>query len=78
MKKLYEAFEDIFEDILLEGTKYDKQAGDILTKSGLFDAETSKKIITALFKKHDLDCNEVGNGAEGLDPEIHAFVRCPN
>jgi len=37
--------------ILTEGTKYDKQAAKILSDSGLFDAETSEKIINALFRE---------------------------
>lgn len=37
------------EEILTEGTKYDKKAAKILADSGLFDLETSEKVIDALF-----------------------------
>lgn len=39
------------ENILLEGTRYDEQAAKIISNSGLFDEETSKKIIDGLFKQ---------------------------
>ena len=38
---------------IMAGTRYDKQAAEILTKSGLFDSETSTGIIDALFN-HDI------------------------
>lgn len=47
--------EDLDEDIddlrrvLTEGTRYDKQAAKIIADSGLYDLETSEKIIDALF-----------------------------
>ena len=34
---------------LLEGTKYDKKASKIISDSGLYDENTSDKIIDALF-----------------------------
>jgi hypothetical protein len=37
--------------ILQEGTKYDKKAAAKLAGSGLFDEETSKKIVDALFRE---------------------------
>lgn len=37
--------------ILQEGTKYDKKAAAKLANSGLFDEETSKRIVDALFKE---------------------------
>ena len=43
--------ESIDEEILTEGTRYDKQAAKIIADSGLYDLETSEKIIDALF--HD-------------------------
>lgn len=33
------------EDVLTEGTKYDKKAAKIISDSGLYDEETSNKII---------------------------------
>lgn len=39
------------ERVLNEGTRYDKQAAKIISDSGLFDEETSDKIIQALFKE---------------------------
>lgn len=36
-------------EILTEGTKYDKKAAKILADSGLFDLETSERVIDALF-----------------------------
>ena len=41
----------MIESILLEGTHYDKRAVDIIVNSGLFDQETSQKIIDGLFRQ---------------------------
>jgi len=41
----------LIEDVLTEGTKYDKKASQKLASSGLFDEETSDKIIQSLFKE---------------------------
>lgn len=37
--------------VLEKGTKYDEKASEILANSGLFDLETSKKIIEGLFRQ---------------------------
>ena len=37
-------------NLILEGTRYDKQASKILSDSGLFDSETADAIIDGLFK----------------------------
>lgn len=41
----------LIEQILTEGTKYDKLAAKIISDSGLFDEETSNNIIQALFRE---------------------------
>lgn len=45
------ALEDLNQNnLILEGTRYDKQASKILSDSGLFDSETADAIIDGLFK----------------------------
>lgn len=39
------------QEVLTEGTKYDKIAAGVISKSGLFDEETSAKIIDGLFRQ---------------------------
>ena len=41
----------LIEQMLTEGTKYDKLAAKIISDSGLFDEETSNNIIQALFRE---------------------------
>lgn len=41
----------LIEQMLTEGTKYDKLAANIISNSGLFDEETSNNIIQALFRE---------------------------
>lgn len=49
---------------LLEGTRYDNQAAKILSDSGLFDEETSRKIIDALFREDIHAFNHAPNWLE--------------
>lgn len=51
---------------LFEGTKYDKQASKILSKSGLMSEEGADSLIRSLFE-----------GENGHEPLIHAFNYCP-
>ena len=51
--------------VLTEGTKYDKQAIEILVNSGLFNEDTATKIINSLFR------------GENGHPEIDAFNHAP-
>lgn len=58
---------------ILEGTKYDKQASEMLAKSGLFDAETSDKIIEGLFRT-DIPAFH-GSGHNWLEKYLKGIVR---
>ena len=58
--------------VFSEGTHYDKKASEMLAKSGLFDAETSDKIIDGLYKQdipafHGSGHNWLSKYLKGID-----------
>lgn len=59
--------------VFSEGTHYDKKASEMLAKSGLFDAETSDKIIDGLYKQ-DIPAFH-GSGHNWLSKYLKGIVR---
>ena len=62
----------LIESILTEGTRYDKKAAEKLAASGLFDAETSEKMVQGLFKE---DIHAFVNSKSWLEKYLLGIVR---
>ena len=58
--------------IIYEGTRYDKQATKMLSDSGLFDEETSKNIVDALFRE---DIHAFVHSPNWLEKYLKGIVR---
>ena len=59
--------------VIFEGTRYDEKASEILANSGLFDLETSRKIIEGLFRT-DIPAFH-GSGHNWLEKYLKGIAR---